>query len=102
MNKFPEIAFGKTLERKPEQGTHPDPEVILHPLESEESIAREFCTRCGITAEVTEKFLKNKGVDPENLHSGDYLETDGCPDCQDDSRKEAGTVRVRNIKEFAS
>ena len=102
MEKYNQIAFGQTTERTPEPGTHPDPERILARVESQDSVAREFCTKCGMIAEVTAQFLRERNISPETLGSGDYLETDGCPDCPTAVEEKKGTIRIRNIKEFAS
>ncbi len=102
MHEFPTIAFGQTTEREPESKQHPAAEVILSALESPESVAREFCTRCGMLAEINAAVLARKGFSPESLRAGDYLETNGCPDCPDQIDDTQRNVRLKNTREFAS
>ncbi len=103
MKEFPDMLLGRTIERKPSPKDRPDIEIILSPLESEESVAREFCVKCGTIAEVNEAFLDENGFSGNSLGGGDYLETNGCPDCPDQPTDgEPKKIRVRNIREFTS
>lgn len=103
MKEFPDMFIGRTVERKPEPKAQPDIDIILSPLESKESIAREFCMKCGMIAEVNEAFLDENGLSRDSIGDGDYLETDSCPDCPDGrSDEEPRKIRIRNIREFTS
>jgi hypothetical protein len=103
MKEFPDMLIGRTIERKSEAKDRPDIETILSPLESKESVAREFCVKCGMIAEVNGTFLDENGLSRNDLHDGDYLETDSCPDCPnqpiDDEPRE---IRIRNIRGLTS
>ncbi len=103
MNEFPEALLGRTIERKPSQADRPDIQIILSPLESKESVMREFCTRCGMIAEVNVSFLDENNIPHNDINDGDYLETDACPDCPDKTPIDTERkLRIRNISEFIS
>lgn len=103
MKEFPDILIGRTIERKSEPKDRPDIKIILSPLESKESVAREFCTKCGTIAEVNEAFLDENGFSGNSLGEGDYLETNSCPDCPDRPADDGPRkIRVRNVREFTS
>ena len=102
MPEIPAIAFGQTTEHRTESHDHPEIEVILMAFESHESVAREFCTRCGTVAEIDAAILALNGFAPDTLRTGDYLETDGCPDCPDQTGDTQRSVRLKNTRDFVS
>lgn len=103
MKEFPDIFIGRTIERKPGPKDRPDIEIILSPLESKESVAREFCVKCGMVAEVSEAFLDENSLSRSDIGEGDYLETSSCPDCPDrPTDDQPRKIRIRNVREFTS
>jgi len=87
-NDFKKYLFGAVKKREAKGGYHLNPKMLMAPFEGETSIAKYFCTGCGILTEVNETGAKvlaaQAGFSNLEKFNNIYFEVLRCPLCDED------------------